>query len=191
MKSRRARVATKQLQVMVRKVAKTCGEIEEKLNAIENRGSIVEAEVELLKEQVGTQGGQLTDIMWKLEDYENWQRRNNVRFLGIEEGAEGKDIRTLMINLLCNTFPELTKWDWEAEIQRVHKFPLIRRVKENNPESKHPKAILVFFGNNLLREAIFERPARMPHAVRQLHLFYPTRLLSCYCRMQMEAGTTE
>ncbi|KAJ1137610.1 hypothetical protein NDU88_004008 [Pleurodeles waltl] len=50
--SRRARMATKQLQGTVRKVAKSCMEIEEKLNTMENRTSIVEAEVETLKEQV-------------------------------------------------------------------------------------------------------------------------------------------
>ncbi|KAJ1187582.1 hypothetical protein NDU88_004357 [Pleurodeles waltl] len=67
--SQRAWMATKQLQVTVRKVAKTCGEIEEKLNAMENRTSAVEAEVEVLKEQVETQRGQLTDIMSKIEDF--------------------------------------------------------------------------------------------------------------------------
>ncbi|KAJ1160224.1 hypothetical protein NDU88_000726 [Pleurodeles waltl] len=124
--SRRAQMATKQLQGTVRKVTKSCMEIEEKLNTMENRTSIVEAEVEVLKEQAETHAGQLTDIMWKLEDYENRQRRNNLRFLGIEEGVEGNDIKTYMIKLLRNVFSELTKWDWEVEIQRVHRFPLAR-----------------------------------------------------------------
>ncbi|KAJ1143295.1 hypothetical protein NDU88_009605 [Pleurodeles waltl] len=119
-------MATKQLPVPVRKVAKSCMEFEEKLNTMENRTSIVEAEVEVLKEQAEIQGRQLTCIMWKLEDYENWQRRNHLRFLGIEEGVEGDDIRTHVIKLLRNAFPELTKWDWEAEIQRVHIFSLAR-----------------------------------------------------------------
>ncbi|KAJ1213287.1 hypothetical protein NDU88_000925 [Pleurodeles waltl] len=122
----RARMAIKQLQGAVRKVAKSCVEIEEKLSTTENRISIVEAEVEVLKEQAETHIGKLTDIMWK--DYENRQRRNNLRFLGIEEGVEGNDIRTYMIKLLRNAFPELTKWDWETEIQRVHRFPLARRA---------------------------------------------------------------
>ncbi|KAJ1163305.1 hypothetical protein NDU88_003765 [Pleurodeles waltl] len=69
--SQRAQLATKQLQGTVRIVAKSCMESEEKLNTMENRTSIVEAEVETLKEQAETHGVQLTDIMWKLEDYEN------------------------------------------------------------------------------------------------------------------------
>ncbi|KAJ1215866.1 hypothetical protein NDU88_003473 [Pleurodeles waltl] len=76
--SRRAWMATKQLQDTVRKFAKSCMEIEEKLNTMENRTSIVEAEVEALKEQAETQRGQLTDIILKLEDYGNRQRRNNL-----------------------------------------------------------------------------------------------------------------
>ncbi|KAJ1164286.1 hypothetical protein NDU88_004731 [Pleurodeles waltl] len=155
--SRRARMATKQLQATVRKVVKSCLEIEEKLNTMETITSVVEVEVEVLKEQVGTQRGQLTDIMWKLEDYENRQRRNNLRFLGIEEGVEGNDIRVFMIKLLRNAFPELTKWDLEAEIQRVHRFPLARRMGEHNSRLKHPRAILGFCGNYLLRQAIYEK----------------------------------
>ncbi|KAJ1110463.1 hypothetical protein NDU88_007814 [Pleurodeles waltl] len=87
--SQRARIATKQLQGTVCKVARTCTEIEEKLITMENRTAAVESEVEALKEQVETHGGQLTDIKWKLEDYENRQRRNNLRFWGIEEWVEG------------------------------------------------------------------------------------------------------
>ncbi|KAJ1123952.1 hypothetical protein NDU88_002419 [Pleurodeles waltl] len=124
---------------------------------MENRTSIVEAEVEVLKDQVETHGIQLTDIMWKLEDYENRQRRNHLLFLGIEEGEEGNDIRTYMIKLLQNAFPELTKWDWEVEIQRVNRFPLVRRGAERNKEFKHPRAIVIFFGNYLLRQDIFEK----------------------------------
>ncbi|KAJ1103500.1 hypothetical protein NDU88_000923 [Pleurodeles waltl] len=115
--SGRARIATKQLQGTVRKVARTCTEIEEKLNAMENRTAAVEVEVEALKEQAETHERQLTDIMWKLEDHENRQRRNNLRFLGIEEGVEamiergveGNYIRSHMIKLLRNAFPELTR----------------------------------------------------------------------------------
>ncbi|KAJ1200212.1 hypothetical protein NDU88_004038 [Pleurodeles waltl] len=47
--SRRARMATKQLQVAVRKIAKSCAEIEEKLNSIESCTSVVEGEVVALK----------------------------------------------------------------------------------------------------------------------------------------------
>ncbi|KAJ1083249.1 hypothetical protein NDU88_003408 [Pleurodeles waltl] len=66
--NRCARVATKRLQGTIRKVAKSCTEIEAKLNTMEERTAGFEADVEALREQCATQDGQLTDIMWKLED---------------------------------------------------------------------------------------------------------------------------
>ncbi|KAJ1216317.1 hypothetical protein NDU88_003920 [Pleurodeles waltl] len=98
--SRRAQIATKRLQGTVHKVVKSCIEIEEKLNTMEERMMAVEADVEALREQCLAHGGQLTDIMWKLEDQENRQRRNNLRFLGIGEGVEGNDTRAYMIKTL-------------------------------------------------------------------------------------------
>ncbi|KAJ1098331.1 hypothetical protein NDU88_003446 [Pleurodeles waltl] len=109
--NRHARVATKRLQGTVRKVAKSCAEIEAKLNTMEERTTVVEADVEALREQCATQEGQLIDIMWKLEDHENLQRRNNLHFWGIKEGVEGSDIQASMINLLIGAFPELASWD--------------------------------------------------------------------------------
>ncbi|KAJ1087717.1 hypothetical protein NDU88_000882 [Pleurodeles waltl] len=111
----RARIATKRLQSTVRKVAKSCIEIEAKLNTMEERTMAVEADVEAIRAQCASQEGQLADILWKFEDHENRQRRNNLRFLGIGEGVEGNDIRAYMIKILRVAFPELTNWDWETE----------------------------------------------------------------------------
>ncbi|KAJ1190989.1 hypothetical protein NDU88_000306 [Pleurodeles waltl] len=84
--SRRARMATKRLQGSVRKVEKSCTEIETKLGTMEERIVAVEEDVDSLKQQNAIQESQMTDVMWKLEDLENQHRRNNLRFLGIEEG---------------------------------------------------------------------------------------------------------
>ncbi|KAJ1188887.1 hypothetical protein NDU88_005643 [Pleurodeles waltl] len=92
--SRRARIATKRLQGTVRKVAKSCTEIETKLSSMEERIVAVEEDVVNLKEQNTMRDEQLTDVMWKFEDFENRQRGNNLRFLGIPEGLEGSNIRT-------------------------------------------------------------------------------------------------
>ncbi|KAJ1154166.1 hypothetical protein NDU88_006920 [Pleurodeles waltl] len=93
-------MATKRLQGTVRKVVKSCIEIEEKLSTMEERTIAVEADVETLREQSVAHDRQLTDIMWKLEDQENRQRRNNLQFLGIGEGVEGNDIWAYMIKML-------------------------------------------------------------------------------------------
>ncbi|KAJ1179513.1 hypothetical protein NDU88_004747 [Pleurodeles waltl] len=60
--SRRARVATKRLQGSVRKVAKSCMEIEAKLCSMEDRIVAVEEDMDTLKEQNAARDGQLTDV---------------------------------------------------------------------------------------------------------------------------------
>ncbi|KAJ1119056.1 hypothetical protein NDU88_007242 [Pleurodeles waltl] len=69
--SRRARMATKQLQGSVRKVAKSCTEIETNIGTMEERIVAVEEDVDFLKQQNAMQESQMTDVMWKLEDLEN------------------------------------------------------------------------------------------------------------------------
>ncbi|KAJ1175081.1 hypothetical protein NDU88_000372 [Pleurodeles waltl] len=113
--SRRARVATKRLQGSVRKVVKSCMEIEAKLCSMEDRIVTVEDDIDTLKEQNTAREGQLTDVMWKIEDLENRQRRNNLRFLGIPEGLEGDNIQAYMVVLLRGAFPELGNRDWDNE----------------------------------------------------------------------------
>ncbi|KAJ1150096.1 hypothetical protein NDU88_002894 [Pleurodeles waltl] len=118
---RRARIATKKLQGSDRKVAKSCMEIEAKLCSMEDRIVAVEEHMDTLKEQSAARDGQMTDVMWKMEDLENRQRRNNLRFLGIPEGLEGNNIQAYMVNLLRGAFPELKERDWGNELQRVHR----------------------------------------------------------------------
>ncbi|KAJ1152941.1 hypothetical protein NDU88_005714 [Pleurodeles waltl] len=76
--NRRVRIATKRLQGSVRKVVKSCTEIEAKLGSMEERIVAVEEEVDTLKEQSAIRNEQLTDVMWKMENFENRQRRNNL-----------------------------------------------------------------------------------------------------------------
>lgn len=60
---RRARVSTKQLQGTVKKVAKPCAKIGDKLSAIEERTKEAEVELGKLKGQVKRNDDQLEDII--------------------------------------------------------------------------------------------------------------------------------
>ncbi|KAJ1202677.1 hypothetical protein NDU88_006474 [Pleurodeles waltl] len=91
--SKKARVATKQLQVAVSKVAKTCSEIGERIAAIECRADALESDLGVVTKQAAMHESQLSDIQWKVEDFENRQRRNNLRLIGIQEGMCGKTLR--------------------------------------------------------------------------------------------------
>ncbi|KAJ1119344.1 hypothetical protein NDU88_007530 [Pleurodeles waltl] len=83
--SKKARVATKQLQVAVSKVAKTCSEIGERIAAIECRADALESDLGAVTKQAAMHDTQLSDIQWKVEDFENRQRRNNLCLIGIQE----------------------------------------------------------------------------------------------------------
>ncbi|KAJ1193339.1 hypothetical protein NDU88_002637 [Pleurodeles waltl] len=61
--SRQERMATKRLQGTVRKVVKSCIEIEEKLSTMEERMMAVEADNVALREQTTAHDRQLSDIM--------------------------------------------------------------------------------------------------------------------------------
>ncbi|KAJ1138712.1 hypothetical protein NDU88_005093 [Pleurodeles waltl] len=83
--SKKARVATKQLQVAISMVAKTCSEIGERIVAIECRADALESDLGAVTKQAAMHESQLSDIQWKVEDFENRQRRNNLRLIGIQE----------------------------------------------------------------------------------------------------------
>lgn len=153
---RRARVASKKVQTGIRKLNKTCEEIADRLTSVEMRTEALEADVETIKTQGMEQGAALMDAMTKLEDYENRQRRNNLRFLGIPEGLEGTDPRNYMVKLLKDSFPDQTNWDWEMEIEWAHCFPLFRR-KQTQEAGEKQRVMLVFIGNFLLRQMIFDK----------------------------------
>ncbi|KAJ1152543.1 hypothetical protein NDU88_005318 [Pleurodeles waltl] len=158
--SKKARVATKQLQVAVSKVAKTCSEIGERIAAIECRADVLESDLGAVTKQAAMHETQLSDIQWKVEDFENRQRCNNLRLIGIQEGVEGQDSRAFIIRLFKAAFPEQTGWEWE-EIQRSHRFPLHLRNQQltgaSGSAQQQPRAFIVYFGNYLLRQIVFEK----------------------------------
>ncbi|KAJ1082522.1 hypothetical protein NDU88_002687 [Pleurodeles waltl] len=127
---------------------------------METRTEELEIEVKAATAQTMTQGQQISDIQWKLEDAENRQRRNNLRILGIAEDLEGQDTRAYIVSLFKQAFPDLNGWDWEKEIQRAHRFPLMKKkhaLTATNRDQSYPRAIIVYFGNFLLRQAVFEK----------------------------------
>ncbi|KAJ1215185.1 hypothetical protein NDU88_002794 [Pleurodeles waltl] len=84
--SKTARVATKQLQVAVSKIAKTCSEIGERIATIESWADVLETDLGAVVQQTAIHDTQLYDIQWKIEDFENRQCHNNLRVVGAPEG---------------------------------------------------------------------------------------------------------
>ncbi|KAJ1089000.1 hypothetical protein NDU88_002154 [Pleurodeles waltl] len=158
--SRKVKLANRQFQLSIKKVVKSCQDIGTRIAFMETRTEELETEVRAATAQTATQGQQISDIQWKLEDAENSQRRNNLRVLGIAEGLEGQETRAYVVSLFKKAFPDLTVWDWEKEIQRAHRFPLMRKkqtLTTTSRDQSYPLAIIVYFGNFLLRQVVFER----------------------------------
>ncbi|KAJ1155631.1 hypothetical protein NDU88_008360 [Pleurodeles waltl] len=88
--NKKARVASKQLQLAVSKMAKTFSEIVECIATTETHTSVLEAELGTVVQQSTMHESQLTDIQWKLEDFENWQRHNNLYILGFKKERKAK-----------------------------------------------------------------------------------------------------
>ncbi|KAJ1199599.1 hypothetical protein NDU88_003433 [Pleurodeles waltl] len=110
--SRKAKSANRQLQLSIRKVVKSCQDIGTHIASMETRTEELETEVRAATAQTTTQGQQISDIQWKLEDAKNRQQRNNLRILGIAEDLEGQDTRAYIVSLFKKAFPDLTGWDW-------------------------------------------------------------------------------
>ncbi|KAJ1098003.1 hypothetical protein NDU88_003119 [Pleurodeles waltl] len=83
--SRKMKAANRQLQLSIKKVVKSCQDIGVRTATMETRTEELETEVRAVTAQMTTQGQQISDIQWKLEDAENRQQRNNLRILGISE----------------------------------------------------------------------------------------------------------
>lgn len=72
--SKHAQMAMRKIQGTVRKVAKSCNIINERLTTLETRTETLENDLADTRTRTTAHDAQLTDIQWKLEDHENRQR---------------------------------------------------------------------------------------------------------------------
>ncbi|KAM7388786.1 hypothetical protein PAMP_024936 [Pampus punctatissimus] len=145
-------------------IRRTTTSVEGKLSLLISRVVEVEKRVEWLEDSdkelkasleaspLATKA-ELESLSDKLEDMENRNRRNNLRFVGVQEGKESGDMTVFMQKLLTSIFG----WDETAqppEIDRAHRAPTPR------PSSgERPRTILVRFPRSANRELIL-RTAR-------------------------------
>ncbi|KAJ1155973.1 hypothetical protein NDU88_008698 [Pleurodeles waltl] len=68
--SRKAKLANRQLQLSIKKVVKSCQDIGTRIASMETRTEELESEVRATTAQTATQGQQISNIQWKLEEAE-------------------------------------------------------------------------------------------------------------------------
>ncbi|KAJ1084952.1 hypothetical protein NDU88_005090 [Pleurodeles waltl] len=134
--SRKMKAASRQLQLSIKKVVKSCQDIGVRIATMESRTEELEIEVKAATAQTTTQGQQISDIQWKLEDAENRQQRNNLRILGIAEDLEGQDTRAYIASLFKKAFPDLNGLAWQLEATKEGIQELAGRVQETSQVKK-------------------------------------------------------
>ncbi|KAJ1186898.1 hypothetical protein NDU88_003678 [Pleurodeles waltl] len=154
--SRRTQLACRKMQTQIRRVAKTCSEFTAHKEEAETRISRLEDDAGSQKMTREAMEKQLEDTQWKLMDLEDRLRSNNLRVLGISEGAEGSDPHGFMVALFKEAFSDLHQWDWDKEIQRAHWFPFNRVGLSSTEGSGRPWAILISLLNFQTRQAVYD-----------------------------------
>ncbi|KAJ1189537.1 hypothetical protein NDU88_006282 [Pleurodeles waltl] len=76
-----------------------CLELQQRVANVKNMGSATDKGVEV-------HDGYLALVQTKIEDFENCQRRNNLRIFGIREGRERDDPRQFIVQVFGKAFPE-------------------------------------------------------------------------------------
>ncbi|KAJ1179050.1 hypothetical protein NDU88_004289 [Pleurodeles waltl] len=108
---RRTQNAYRKLHGAVHCVAKTCTKFSDRLGELSARIVSLETESEAEKTTTDMLETGVSDAHWKLEDFDNRLRKNNLRVLGIPEvveGAEGEETSKFIVRL---SFPELSVWN--------------------------------------------------------------------------------
>ncbi|KAJ4923746.1 hypothetical protein JOQ06_014025 [Pogonophryne albipinna] len=122
--------------------------IQSSLSRIHNSLSSLGDQVNLLEQRVGANEDNVHEcvarvkqlekdnsfLMYKVDDLENRSRRSNLRFVGIQESAEGSDIIGFMSRLIPqllgpDAFPTL------PIIERAHRSPTARQNSRASPRA--------------------------------------------------------
>ncbi|KAJ1097131.1 hypothetical protein NDU88_002258 [Pleurodeles waltl] len=121
--SSKAQAASRKLQGVIRRVAKTRSEFSQRMAEAENRVSTLECEVALQSKRSEVVEQQMIDTKWKLEDFVNRLKRNILRVLGVPEGTDMTDSHKFIIDPFQAAFPELAHWKWDLEVQTAQRYP--------------------------------------------------------------------
>lgn len=121
------------------------------------RGRITEAEdrISVVEDTSQTQGNQLVELQAmvkslqsRAEEAEDRQRRNNVRVVGLPEGAEGSQTAAFA-ELFFKRLLDLGELPPTYVVERAHRVPMGRR-----PPGEYPRPFLVRFLNYRDRDMI-------------------------------------
>lgn len=103
--------------------------------------------VQALEEDNATTKNAITQLQTQQEDLENRERRQNLRFRGILEDVEDKDLRSYLLNLFNVVAPNIPDIDWHLD--RAH-----RSLAPKPPTGAKPRDVIVRFHYYDSKEAL-------------------------------------
>lgn len=133
-------------------------EITNRISQVESRIRFLEDATESLKANPTATAAEVEVLRQKLDDIENRERRNNLRFIGFPEGSEEGDA----LSFLGRVTPEIMNIDFARglEIDRAHRIGALRK----SPDSDRPapaRPIIARFLRFQDRERIAEAARKM------------------------------
>lgn len=144
-------------------------EISERLNHVEARLSFLEDANQALQQKPPATKDEVQQLREKLDDIENRERRNNLRFVGFPEECEGGDARAF----LAGVIPKLWNIDFPAtlEVDRAHRIGARRQAEPG--QSPRPRALIARFLRFQDRERIMEaaRKGKVAWNGHNIHVF--------------------
>ncbi|XP_069740564.1 LINE-1 retrotransposable element ORF1 protein isoform X1 [Narcine bancroftii] len=137
------------------KIDMTLTEMGKKMDKMEERAVAAEMEVEDLKKKLEESNKKAIEtqelLAQKIDIMENYNRRNNIKIVGLKEDEEGKNMREFIKDWIPRILgcPELQQ---EMEIERAHRA----LASKPQPQQK-PRSILVKFLRYTTREKVLEK----------------------------------
>lgn len=109
-----------EIRISTRATESKIADIADRIGEVENRLCFLEDEHERRKANPAATADEVAVLQQKLDDIENRERRNNLRFVGFPEGCEDKDA----VHFLEETIPKIFNLDFPKglEIERAHRI---------------------------------------------------------------------
>ncbi|KAJ1189761.1 hypothetical protein NDU88_006503 [Pleurodeles waltl] len=122
----------------------------ERIQTLEEKVGGMKEELKHHKDEIQGLNEKEQGLQVRIEQLENYSRRNNIKLLKVPEGAEGANLKSYVVSLIKSVCElEESNEEIEKDIQRVHCDPFTRR-----PNSTRLRKILVNFLTYHLKEKI-------------------------------------
>ncbi|KAJ1202404.1 hypothetical protein NDU88_006204 [Pleurodeles waltl] len=122
-------------------IREVCANLEKKIDGVMVRTQALEEAMGGMKEELVQHKGEIDTLKRseqalknRVEQMENYSRRNNLKLLKAPEGAEGSDLKAFVVSLIKSAVDlEETEDEIGKDIQRIHRDPFKLRSNSSRP----------------------------------------------------------